>query len=79
MSSKGGLPIIYTQDRLYKRSKDTLVCFITHSSESQKHNVIDLNYLDYLESLRNNFKEIFVSVFSLDITEEIIFEITRRG
>jgi len=76
---KGGLPIIYTQDRLYKRSKDTLVCFITHSSESQKHNVIDLNYLDYLESLRNNFKEIFVSVFSLDITEEIIFEITRRG
>ena len=61
---KGGLPIIYTQDRLYKKTKDTLVCFITHSS-NQKHNVIDLNYLDYLESLEIILKKKFLFLYFL--------------
>ena len=75
----GGLPINYTEEFSVKRNEDVLVAYISHSSEGQEEDVLDINYLDFLSSLRNKYETIYVSVFGLDISKSIVNEISRRG
>lgn len=75
---KGGLPFAYVKDQGVQRNSHAMLAFIGHSSESENLDVIDLNYLDYLESQREKFEEIYVSIYSLDRKKSLINQITKR-
>lgn len=75
----GGLPFIYVDPQHVQRNNDTLLAFLAHSAESERHEVAHAPYLDYLASLRDKFEAIYVSVFALDSTEVLRSEIARRG
>ena len=50
-----------------------------HSAESEKINRTYFDYLDYLESLKNYYSSIYVSIFYLDRQSKLVSEIERRG
>lgn len=75
----GGLPIVYTENFSVKRKKNTLLAFITHSAESETHHILDNNYLDYLESIRKDWEDVYVSVFGLDWNDNMDNAIKSRG
>ena len=74
-----GAPILYTPTIEIKRNPNVLVAFIAHSAEQESKDVTDKLYLDFLESQLNDFEEIYVSVFSLDIHPTLINEINKRN
>ncbi len=74
----GGLPFSYVLNQYVKRNEHALLAFISHSAEVERMNVIDSQYLDYLETLRNKFENIYVSIYSLDKSDNIEREILRR-
>ncbi len=75
----GGAPILYTPNIEVNRNPDVLVAFIAHSAEQEGKNVIDTRYLDFLESQLNDFEEVYVSVFSLDLSPNLLNEIHKRN
>lgn len=75
----GGLPFAYVSEQGIQRNSNAMLAFIGHSSESEKINIIDLEYLNYLESQKVNFEEIYVSIYSLDKDTKIIEEVVKRG
>ena len=75
----GGVPYIYCQDLIVQKQKHTLLAFLAHSVEDESHDVFDLQYLDYLHSIKDNWEKIFISVFYLDVTPTLVNEIERRG
>ena len=75
----GGLPIVYTEDFPVTRKKNTLLASIAHSAESDIQHVLDHNYLDYLESIRKDWEDIYVSVFGLDWSDNMDNAIKSRG
>ena len=75
----GGLPFAYIKEQGIQSNANLMLAFIGHSSESEKMNVIDLDYLNYLESQRNNFEAIYVSIYSLDKSEKLFEEVLKRG
>lgn len=74
----GGTPFAYVPTQGVRRREGTILAYIAHSAEVERMNVLDLNYLDYLSSLTGRFS-VWVSVFSLDESEALKNEITRRG
>jgi len=76
-----GLPIVYAVPAtLPQRRRNTLLAFIDHSAEAEKDNgVADARFLDYLAELKGNYEIVAVSVFSLDYSDKIVSEVTRRG
>lgn len=75
----GGLPFAYIDPQNIDRNQHAMLAFIAHSAEAEKFDVIDRVYLDYLESVKNNFDSIYVSVFALDHSDNLSKEICRRG
>jgi hypothetical protein len=75
----GGLPFAYTLHSGLKRHPDSLLAMPPHSSEIEKLNRPYLDYLDYLESIKENYSSVWVSIFFLDKCPEIIHQIKRRG
>lgn len=65
----GGLPFAYVEKQHVSRNPNALLAFPPHSSENHHfENQVNhqYEYLDYLESLRNNFDGIYVSIFGHD-------------
>jgi hypothetical protein len=75
----GGLPYAYCPELNIPKCKNVLLSFLPHSADGQQYEVIDLHYLDYLHSIKDNWESIFVSIFYLDESEKLISEIERRG
>jgi len=75
----GGVPYIYCPDLTVKKQKHTLLAFLAHSVEDGNHDVVDLQYLDYLHSIKDGWENIFISIFYLDVTPTLVNEIERRG
>lgn len=63
----GGLPFAYVQRQHESRHADALLAFPPHSAESEKVTVDQGAYLDYLESLKNDFEAVHVSIYYLDM------------
>ena len=62
----GGLPLAYIDKQHRSRNFYSLLVFPPHSSEVDRVNDQQSEYLDYVTSLRSDFEEIYVSVFGLD-------------
>lgn len=75
----GGLPFAYVGSQGIQRSSSSLLAFIGHSAEAERMDVADSKYLDYLESIRHDFENVYVSVFSIDHGESLTRQIKRRG
>jgi hypothetical protein len=75
----GGLPYAYCPELNIPKCQNVLLSILPHSAEGQQHDVLDLHYLDYLHSIKDNWESIFVSIFYLDESEKLINEIERRG
>jgi hypothetical protein len=63
----GGLPFAYVQRQHESRHADALLAFPPHSAESEKVTVDQGRYMDYLESLKNDFEAVYVSIYYLDM------------
>ena len=63
----GGLPFAYVQRQHELRYTDALLAFPPHSAESEKVIAEQGAYLDYLESLKQDFESVYVSVYYLDM------------
>lgn len=63
----GGLPFAYIPRQHELRHADALLAFPPHSAESEKVTVDQGAYLDYLESLNNDFEAVYVSIYYLDM------------
>ena len=75
----GGLPYVYCPEFNVQKCKDTLLAVLAHSSEGEIHEVSDENYLDYLYSIKDNWKSIYVLIYYLDKSKKLISEIEARG
>ena len=81
----GGLPFAYTSPSNRVKAKGSLLAMPPHSSEqsvkSNSNNFMKslTGYLDYLESFKQNFSSIWVSIYYLDVSPAVIDEIHRRG
>ena len=63
----GGLPFAYMQRQHELRYTDALLAFPPHSAEVEKVVADQGAYLDYLESLKQDFESVYVSVYYLDM------------
>jgi hypothetical protein len=63
----GGLPFAYVNHQHDLRFDDMLLAIPAHSSESKKMTADQQDYLNYLESLKNDFERVYVSIFYLDV------------
>lgn len=61
-----GLPFAYVKKQHSNRHKNCLLAFPPHSSESERINTSQKDYMDYLESLKDDFESIYVSLYSID-------------
>ncbi|MEJ5897611.1 hypothetical protein WIT60_12230 [Aquabacterium sp. G14] len=62
----GGLPFSYIEKQHGLRSRHNLLAFPPHSAELEKITTSQSEYMDYLESIKNNYESIYVSIFYLD-------------
>jgi len=63
----GGLPFAYVPRQHTSRFADSLLAFPPHSAESERVTVDQGAYLDYLESLKQDFEAIYISIYHLDM------------
>lgn len=75
----GGLPFAYTLPSNLTRCNGSLLAMLPHSAESARLNKHCFEYLDYIESIKNNYSSVYVSVYYLDKSDELISEISKRG
>jgi hypothetical protein len=81
----GGLPFAYTEPSKSVRVSGSLLAMPMHSAEqspkSTSHKLAKslINYLDYLESMKQHFSSIWTSIYYLDYSAELLYEISRRG
>ena len=75
----GGLPFAYTFPSNLTRFNGSLLAMLPHSTESERLNKHCFEYLDYIESIKNNYSSVYVSVYYLDKSDELISEISKRG
>lgn len=75
----GGLPFSYIPIQHNIKNNEALLCFPPHSTESEVVSSPLNDYLDYLESLKDLFDGIYVSIFYLDWNGPIHTEAIRRG
>ena len=60
-----GLPICYVKEKKYKRIKNSILFFPSHSTfyvRSRKNNKHNLIYRDYIKKIMNDFQHYYVSV-----------------
>jgi len=75
----GGLPFMYVNQQHKFRNPYSLLAFPPHSAEAERLNSNQEDYLDYLESIKNSFDGIYVSIFYLDWDGSMHFEAKKRG
>jgi len=75
----GGLPFAYVEKQHKSHNPHSLLAFPPHSSENQHLINQQFEYLDFLVSLRNDFDEIYVSIFGLDWGGDLHQAAERRG
>jgi hypothetical protein len=75
----GGLPFAYVNHQQTPRCEHSLLAFIGKSAEGERFNVLDTNYLDFLESQTGEFEHIYVSIATFDRSDNIIREVKRRS
>jgi hypothetical protein len=75
----GGLPFAYIEQQHDLRSEDALLAFPPHSAERERLTSEQAKYFDYLESLKPDFEEVFVSVHYLDIGSPLQDAAMARG
>ena len=63
----GGLPFSYVQRQHESRHTDALIAFPPHSAESERVTADQVSYMNYLESLKNDFEAVYVSIYHLDM------------
>ncbi len=63
----GGLPFAYIQRQHAFRHTDALLAFPPHSAEAERVTADQKEYLDYLETMKQDFDSVYVSVYYLDI------------
>lgn len=62
----GGLPFAYVERQHVSRNPYALLAFPPHSAEVERLSSNQADYMDYLESQKQNFDGIYVSIFHLD-------------
>jgi hypothetical protein len=69
----GGFPFLYTEFSGQRRKKNSLLAFLPHSSEHVTvSNVYDEEYLDYLESIKEDFSEVYVCIHWQDSSNKLL-------
>ena len=75
----GGLPFAYVARQHTSRYMHGLLAFPPHSAEAEKVSSDQTDYLDYLESLKNDFEVIYVSIYYLDLNGPMHKAAQARG
>lgn len=75
----GGLPFGYIHQQHTSKNKHALLAYPPHSAEAERITNDQSDYLDYLESLQNDFESIYVSIFYIDIDGPLQKAAERRG
>ena len=81
----GGLPFAYTEPSKSGKVAGSLLAMPMHSAEqtteatSNKLAKSLTDYLDYLESLKREFSSVWLSIYYLDFSIALLYEIRRRG
>lgn len=75
----GGLPFAYVEKQHRSRHPDALLAIPPHSAEVERLSSQQQEYMDYLESARDRFDGIYVSIFHLDWNGPIHQAALARG
>lgn len=75
----GGLPFAYVGKQHRSRNPHALLAFPPHSSEAERVDDQQSEYLDYLISLQEDFDGIYISIFGLDWGGALHQAAERRG
>ena len=75
----GGLPFGYVKQQHRNRINNSLIAYPPHSTEAERMVTSQVEYLDYLESLKADFDSVFVSIGFHDLGSEMHRAATSRG
>ena len=75
----GGLPSAYIKKQHSSKNENALLAIPPHTGEDILFNNSQNEYLDYLESLKNDFNGIYVSIFYLDWEGPLHKAVQKRG
>ena len=75
----GGIPFAYINQQHGSRNENNLLAFPPHTAEIEKFSTDHKEYFDYLESLKNDFEDIYVSIYYLDINTPMHYAALNRG
>jgi hypothetical protein len=77
----GGLPFAYVEKQHDYRNDDALLVFPPHSSEPLlgRLTISQQKYFDYIEAIRNDFDDVYISMYGLDINSPMHHAATKLG
>lgn len=77
----GGLPFAYVEKQHNFRNNDALLVMPPHSSEPilGKLTISQKNYFDYIESVKQDFDDVYVSIYGLDINTPLHYMALKLG
>lgn len=75
----GGLPFSYVSPQQSTRLSASLLAMPPHSAEAERLTTNQFEYMDYLESLKPDFEQIYVSIFSIDFRGPMHHAAEKRG
>lgn len=75
----GGLPFSYVPPQRSNRLTASLLAMPPHSAEAERLTANQSDYMDYLESLKPDFEQIYVSIFSIDFRGPMHHAAKKRG
>lgn len=77
--SIGGLPFAYIKKQHHVRNPHALLAMPPHSAEAERLSSHQIDYMDYLESIKNSFDGVYVSIFHLDWNGPMRVAAEQRG
>ena len=75
----GGIPFAYIKQQHCSRNESALLAYPPHTAEIEKFSTDHKEYFDYLESLKKDFEDIYVSIYYLDINTPMHYAALDRG
>jgi hypothetical protein len=75
----GGIPFAYVAKQHSYRTDRALLAFPPHTAEVEKFSNDHKEYFDYLESIKKDYEDIYVSIYYLDIDTPMHFAALHRG
>ena len=75
----GGLPFAYIEQQHNLRHKNALLAYPPHSAEVERVSHDQAEYLDYLQSLKQDFEFIYISIYYLDMNGPLHEAANARG